>query len=86
MPFPTLFWGRVPARIDHSKKGTLILTSLLEDLVAGVRTQYVASLGSLAGATARFAFAVFGYGSKLNHRGGGGGGGGRCSPCLHYSG
>ena len=32
VPF-TLFWGRVPPqKIDYMKKGTLILTSLLEDL------------------------------------------------------
>ena len=34
MPFyRSFFWGRVPLRkIDHRKKGTLILTSPLEDL------------------------------------------------------
>ena len=32
---PFLLWGRVPdpTKIDYRKKGTLILTSLLEDLV-----------------------------------------------------
>ena len=32
-PFYQLFWGRVPLLKDYRKKGTLILTSLLEDLV-----------------------------------------------------
>ena len=34
MPFSTLFLGEgSPTKINHSKKGTLILTSLLEDRV-----------------------------------------------------
>ena len=34
MPFYQLFWGRVPLlKIDYKRKVTLILTSLLEDLV-----------------------------------------------------
>ena len=34
MPFLTLFWGRVPCyNKTTEKKGTLILASLLEDLV-----------------------------------------------------
>ena len=33
MPFYQLFWGEgSPTKIDYGKKGTLILTSLLEDL------------------------------------------------------
>ena len=35
MPFLTPFWGEgSPTKIDYRKKGTLIPTSLLEDLVA----------------------------------------------------
>ena len=35
VPFYQLFWGRFgsPTKIDYRKKGTLILTSLLVDLV-----------------------------------------------------
>ena len=35
MPFCQLFWGEgSPTKIDYRRKGALILTSLLEDLVA----------------------------------------------------
>ena len=34
MPFDQLFFGEVsPTKIDYRKRGALILTSLLEDLV-----------------------------------------------------
>ena len=33
MPFYLFFWEGSPTRTDYSKKGTRILTSLLEDLV-----------------------------------------------------
>ena len=32
-PFYPSFWGGSPAKLDYRKKGTLILSSLLEDLV-----------------------------------------------------
>ena len=32
-PFSPLCWGRFPAKMDYRKKGTLIRTPLLEDLV-----------------------------------------------------
>ena len=32
MPFCPFVWGGFPTKIDYRKKGTLILTSLLEDL------------------------------------------------------
>ena len=31
-PFSTLFWEGSPIKIDYRRKGTLILSSLLEDL------------------------------------------------------
>ena len=41
MPFLTLFGGRVrdPTKIDHRKMGTLIRTSIVEDLVKDKRRE-----------------------------------------------